>query len=170
MHTMVQDADTDYDIDDGVYFRKDRLVGPQGGEMSALAVRQMICDAPAGRSLQQGTQRCSRTACGSSTTKVFTSTYQPIGASKARIPGPARRATVTSWRVPTGKHRTQRRSPSGSRTATRPTVSTLTTMRVSLPRRQAPQDLCAQPVIVEEPDRDRLHTHQARRRVFRRLR
>lgn len=45
MHTMVQDAGTDYDIDDGVYFRKDRLVGAQGGEMSALAVRQMICDA-----------------------------------------------------------------------------------------------------------------------------
>jgi hypothetical protein len=45
MHTMVQDADTDYDIDDGVYFRKDKLVGPNGGQMSALTVRQMICDA-----------------------------------------------------------------------------------------------------------------------------
>ncbi|PXW68329.1 hypothetical protein C7451_11852 [Blastomonas natatoria] len=45
MRTMVQDSDTDYDIDDGVYFRKDLLVTPQGGEMSALAVRQMICDA-----------------------------------------------------------------------------------------------------------------------------
>src|SRR5690606_14621937 len=45
MHTMVQDADADYDIDDGVYFEKDRLVSPQGGELSALAVRQMICDA-----------------------------------------------------------------------------------------------------------------------------
>lgn len=45
MHTMVQDANTDYDIDDGVYFKKDKLVGPNGGEMSALAVRQMVCDA-----------------------------------------------------------------------------------------------------------------------------
>lgn len=45
MHTMVQDADSDYDIDDGVYFRKGDLVGPNGGEMSALAVRQMVCDA-----------------------------------------------------------------------------------------------------------------------------
>lgn len=45
MHTMVQDADIDYDIDDGVYFRKDKLVGPNGGEMTALAVRQMVCDA-----------------------------------------------------------------------------------------------------------------------------
>lgn len=45
MHTMVQDPDTDYDIDDGVYFRKDKLVGANGGEMSALAVRQMVCQA-----------------------------------------------------------------------------------------------------------------------------
>jgi hypothetical protein len=45
MHTMVQDASTDYDIDDGVYFKKERLVGPSNGEMSALAVRQMVCDA-----------------------------------------------------------------------------------------------------------------------------
>lgn len=45
MRTMVQDADTDYDIDDGVYFRKEKLVGAKGGEMSALAVRQMVCDA-----------------------------------------------------------------------------------------------------------------------------
>jgi len=45
MHTMIQDADNDYDIDDGAYFHKDDLVGPQGGEMSALDVRQMVCDA-----------------------------------------------------------------------------------------------------------------------------
>ena len=45
MHTMVQDSDTDYDIDDGVYFRKEKLVGVYGGAMSALAVRQMVCDA-----------------------------------------------------------------------------------------------------------------------------
>src|SRR5688500_717924 len=45
MHTMVQDASIDYDIDDGVYFRKEKLVGPNGGEMSALEVRQMVCDA-----------------------------------------------------------------------------------------------------------------------------
>jgi hypothetical protein len=45
MHTMVQDADSDYDIDDGVYFRKEKLAGPTGGELSALAVRQLVCDA-----------------------------------------------------------------------------------------------------------------------------
>ena len=45
MKTMIQEEDGDYDIDDGVYFRKEDLVGPQGGEMSALAVRHMICDA-----------------------------------------------------------------------------------------------------------------------------
>jgi hypothetical protein len=45
MKVMTQDADNDYDIDDGVYFDKDKLVGEKGGEMSALAVRQMIRDA-----------------------------------------------------------------------------------------------------------------------------
>lgn len=45
MKTMIQEADGDYDIDDGVYFKKEDLVGPLGGEMSARAVRQMICDA-----------------------------------------------------------------------------------------------------------------------------
>ena len=43
MKTMIQEADGDYDIDDGVYFKKEDLVGPLGGEMSALAVRQMVC-------------------------------------------------------------------------------------------------------------------------------
>ena len=45
MRTMVQDDDLDYDIDDGTYFRKDKLVGPHGAELSALAVRQMVCAA-----------------------------------------------------------------------------------------------------------------------------
>jgi hypothetical protein len=43
MHTMAQDPEDDYDIDDGVYFRKEKLVTPSGAEMSALAVRQMVC-------------------------------------------------------------------------------------------------------------------------------
>ncbi len=45
MLTMVQDVDNDYDIDDGVYFDKDVLVGDRGGELTALAVRQMVRDA-----------------------------------------------------------------------------------------------------------------------------
>lgn len=45
MWTMVQDANLDYDIDDGAYFDEAVLVGAQGAEMSALAVRQMICEA-----------------------------------------------------------------------------------------------------------------------------
>jgi hypothetical protein len=45
MKTMIQEDDGDFDIDDGVYFEKDDLVGPNGGEMSALAVRKMVCDA-----------------------------------------------------------------------------------------------------------------------------
>lgn len=45
MHTMVRDKDNDYDIDDGVIFNKDDLVGAQGAAMSALDVRKMIRDA-----------------------------------------------------------------------------------------------------------------------------
>ena len=45
MHTMVRDKDNDYDIDDGVVFNKDDLVGTQGAEMSALDVRKMVRDA-----------------------------------------------------------------------------------------------------------------------------
>jgi len=45
MKTMVQHPEYDYDIDDGVYFRKESLVGERGAEMSALQVRQMVRDA-----------------------------------------------------------------------------------------------------------------------------
>lgn len=45
MKTMTQDADNDYDIDDGVYFDKEDLVGPRGADMTALEVRQMVRDA-----------------------------------------------------------------------------------------------------------------------------
>lgn len=45
MRTMVQDAEKDYDIDDGVYFDKKDLVKPEGGDMTALEARQMVRDA-----------------------------------------------------------------------------------------------------------------------------
>ena len=45
MKTMVQDENRDYDIDDGVYFDKEDLVGARGAEMTALQARQMVCDA-----------------------------------------------------------------------------------------------------------------------------
>ena len=45
MKTMTQDAANDFDIDDGVYFAAEKLVGPRGGDMSALEVRQMVRDA-----------------------------------------------------------------------------------------------------------------------------
>ena len=45
MKTMVRDPDNDYDIDDGVYFRKEDLVGARGAEMTALQARQMVRDA-----------------------------------------------------------------------------------------------------------------------------
>ena len=45
MRTMIQNDNGDYDIDDGVYFEKDSLVGERGAPLSALAARQMVCDA-----------------------------------------------------------------------------------------------------------------------------
>ena len=45
MKTMVRDPDNDYDIDDGVYFHKEDLVGPRGAEMTSLQARQMVRDA-----------------------------------------------------------------------------------------------------------------------------
>lgn len=45
MKTMTQHRQKDYDIDDGVYFSKEVLVGDRGAEMSALQARQMVRDA-----------------------------------------------------------------------------------------------------------------------------
>jgi hypothetical protein len=45
MKTMTQHLTKDYDIDDGVYFSKEVLVGDRGAEMSALQARQMVRDA-----------------------------------------------------------------------------------------------------------------------------
>ncbi len=45
MKTMVQHPAKDYDIDDGVYFDKEALVGERGAEMTALQARQMVRDA-----------------------------------------------------------------------------------------------------------------------------
>lgn len=45
MKTMVRDPDNDYDIDDGVYFRNEDLVGDRGTEMTSLQARQMVRDA-----------------------------------------------------------------------------------------------------------------------------
>ncbi len=45
MKTMTQHPAKDYDIDDGVYFSKEALVGDRGAEMSALQARQMVRDA-----------------------------------------------------------------------------------------------------------------------------
>ena len=45
MKTMTQDDDKDYDIDDGVYFDKADLTGPNDGEMTSLQTRNMVRDA-----------------------------------------------------------------------------------------------------------------------------
>jgi len=47
MKTMVQDKDNDYDIDDGVYFASDDLVGPRGAALSSLDARKRIRNAVA---------------------------------------------------------------------------------------------------------------------------
>lgn len=45
MLTMIQHPANDYDIDDGVYFLKEDLVGNRGAEMTSLQARQMVRDA-----------------------------------------------------------------------------------------------------------------------------
>lgn len=53
MKTMVQSAAADIDIDDGVYFEADVLIGAQGAPMTPLQVRQMIADALADRTFNK---------------------------------------------------------------------------------------------------------------------
>ncbi|MBN1227777.1 MAG: hypothetical protein JXA79_12350 [Deltaproteobacteria bacterium] len=45
MLTMVQDADKDYDIDDGIYFTKGSLKDKAGNDMAPKDIRQMVCNA-----------------------------------------------------------------------------------------------------------------------------
>lgn len=45
MLTMVQDADKDYDIDDGVYFDQEDIKKDDGTDMSPIEAKQMVCDA-----------------------------------------------------------------------------------------------------------------------------
>ena len=45
MRTMTQHPEKNYDIDDGVYFDRDGLVGPRGADMTALQARQFVRDA-----------------------------------------------------------------------------------------------------------------------------
>lgn len=45
MKTMLQDPAKRYDIDDGVYFAKEDLVGPRGGTMTASDAKWMVRDA-----------------------------------------------------------------------------------------------------------------------------
>ncbi len=45
MRTMIQDIDSNYDIDDGIYFRAEDLVNKRGSGLSPLLARQMVHDA-----------------------------------------------------------------------------------------------------------------------------
>jgi hypothetical protein len=45
MRTTVQHPDNDYDIDNGAVFSRAALKGSQGTDKTALAARQMVCDA-----------------------------------------------------------------------------------------------------------------------------
>ena len=45
MRTMIQHTAKDYDIDDGVYFKKSDLVGPRGADKSSAAAKEMVCNA-----------------------------------------------------------------------------------------------------------------------------
>ena len=42
MRTMIQHTAKDYDIDDGVYFKKSDLLGPRGADKSSTAAKEMV--------------------------------------------------------------------------------------------------------------------------------
>lgn len=42
MRTMVQHPEKDYDLDDGVYFNKEDLKGPRGGDRTPAEVKEMV--------------------------------------------------------------------------------------------------------------------------------
>ena len=42
MWTMVQHKNKDYDIDDGIYFTMDALKGPNGGDRTPSAAKEMV--------------------------------------------------------------------------------------------------------------------------------
>lgn len=44
MRTMVQDEDSEYDIDDGVYFSKEVLIDKNGFYLTPLQAREMVCE------------------------------------------------------------------------------------------------------------------------------
>ncbi len=48
MRTILQEPDKDYDIDDGVYFETDDLLGERGAPLSALDARKLVRDALVG--------------------------------------------------------------------------------------------------------------------------
>jgi hypothetical protein len=45
MHTMVHDDDLDYDIDDGIYFEYDDLLGTRGNELTPQQAKERVCAA-----------------------------------------------------------------------------------------------------------------------------
>lgn len=45
MRTVIWKEDHNFDIDDGVYFEKEWLVGPRGAELDPLQARELICNA-----------------------------------------------------------------------------------------------------------------------------
>lgn len=45
MRTMIQDAENDYDIDDGAYFKAIDLVDDKGNKLTPLAARERVCEA-----------------------------------------------------------------------------------------------------------------------------
>lgn len=45
MRTMVQDSVLDYDIDDGVYFDRDKLKDDKGSDRSSADIKKMVCTA-----------------------------------------------------------------------------------------------------------------------------
>jgi hypothetical protein len=57
MRTMIQHSDKDYDIDDGVYFKKSDLVGSGGGDKSTIDAKEMVREAVDNGSFNRAPER-----------------------------------------------------------------------------------------------------------------
>ena len=80
MRTMTRDPNNGHDIDDGVYFRKEDLVGERGAEMASLQARHMVRDAVDDGTFKQVPEVRLSTAFVCTTRPAIMSTFRSTGA------------------------------------------------------------------------------------------
>lgn len=116
MKTMVWNPELDYDIDDGIYFRKEDLVGPRGGEMSPRQARETVRDAVDDGSFKTAPE-VRKTAFVFFTMLGITSINRCTVRLLTKTSGATRSFTMNSLRAQRGFVLTHVMSPIGTRTS-----------------------------------------------------